>query len=222
MSGLRLAPFFPIRWTALEEGESYSSGVCGLRNQSVTSCELFVAKGAFIGNTKKNPFYEEICDAASVARLDFIINAVYNFRGKSKRLCQAILRSPPVWHDISSKEFSVMIDQDADVSIVSAFPLEDESPQVLKASWGWPPSPRKRGDVILVTGVREGSRGLLRHLILLINCQKVIPKGSCWNICGRESSLLKNAPIDFNAALDYTLPLSVSRKTSLLFRRMSA
>jgi len=41
-----------------------------------------IAEGVSIGHTKKNPFYDEICEAARLAKLDFIINCVYNSKRK--------------------------------------------------------------------------------------------------------------------------------------------
>jgi len=162
-------------------GKAILPGVCGYETIRDHHVSYSFAKGAFIGNTKKNPFYEEICDAARLARLDFIINAVYNFRGEVKEIVSGHFKEAHQFGmDISSKEFSVMIDQDADVSIVSAFPLEDEGPQVLKALGMATIATKKGGRSSWLRGFGEGfPRPFFGHLILLINCQKVIPKGSC-------------------------------------------
>ncbi|MBP1696286.1 MAG: hypothetical protein H6Q41_1474 [Deltaproteobacteria bacterium] len=188
-------------------GKAILPGVCGYETIRDHHVSYSFAKGAFIGNTKKNPFYEEICDAARLARLDFIINAVYNFRGEVKEIVSGHFKEAHQFGmDISSKEFSVMIDQDADVSIVSAFPLEDEGPQVLKALGMATIATKKGGTVILVTGVRGGfPEAFLRTFDIAYQLSKGDSKRLVLKYLREGKFIIENAPIDFNAALDYTL-----------------
>jgi nickel-dependent lactate racemase len=188
-------------------GKAILPGVCGyetIRNHHIS---YSFAQGAFIGNTKKNPFYEEICDAARLAKLDFIINAVYNFRGEVKEIVSGHFKEAQQFGiDLSSKEYSVNIDQDADVSIVSAFPLDDEGPQVLKALGMATIATKKGGTVILVAGVRGGfPEAFLQIFDTAYQLSKGDSKRLVLEYLREGKFIIENAPIDFNAALDYTL-----------------
>lgn len=188
-------------------GKAILPGVCGYETIRDHHVSYSFAEGAFIGNTKNNPFYEEICDAARLAKLDFIINAVYNFRGEVKEIVSGHFKEAHQFGmDLSSKEFSVTIDQDADVSIVSAFPLEDEGPQVLKALGMATIATKKGGTVILVTGVRGGfPEAFLRTFDIAYQLSKGDSKRLVLKYLREGKFIIESAPIDFNAALDYTL-----------------
>jgi nickel-dependent lactate racemase len=188
-------------------GKAILPGVCGYETIRDHHISYSFAKGAFIGNTKKNPFYEEICDAARLAKLDFIINAVYNFRGEVKEIVSGHFKEAHQFGiDISSKEFSVSIDQDADVSIVSAFPLEDEGPQVLKPLGMATIATKKGGTVILVAGVRGGfPEVFLQTFDIAYQMSKGDSKRLVLEYLREGKFIIENAPIDFNTALDYTL-----------------
>jgi nickel-dependent lactate racemase len=188
-------------------GKAILPGVCGYETIRDHHVSYSFAQGAFIGNTKKNPFYEEICDAARLAKLDFIINAVYNFRGEVKEIVSGHFKEAHQFGiDLSSKESSVNIDQDADVSIVSAFPLDDEGPQVLKALGMATLATKKGGTVILVAGVRGGfPEAFLQTFDRAYQLSKGDSKRLVLDYLREGKFIIENAPIDFNAALDYTL-----------------
>ena len=188
-------------------GKAILPGVCGYETIRDHHVSYSFAQGAFIGNTKKNPFYEEICDAARLAKLDFIINAVYNFRGEVKEIVSGHFKEAHQFGiDLSSKESSVNIDQDADVSIVSAFPLDDEGPQVLKALGMATLATKKGGTVILVAGVQGGfPEAFLQTFDRAYQLSKGDSKRLVLDYLREGKFIIENAPIDFNAALDYTL-----------------
>jgi nickel-dependent lactate racemase len=188
-------------------GKAILPGVCGYETIRDHHVSYSFAQGAFIGNTKENPFYEEICDAARLAKLDFIINAVYNFRGEVKEVVSGHFKEAHQFGiDLSAKEFSVSIDQDADVSIVSAFPLDDEGPQVLKALGMATLATKKGGTVILVAGVRGGfPEAFLQTFDRAYQLSKGDSKRLVLEYLREGKFIIANAPIDFNAALDYTL-----------------
>ena len=188
-------------------GKAILPGVCGYETIRDHHVSYSFAQGAFIGNTKKNPFYEEICDAARLAKLDFIINAVYNFRGEVKEIVSGHFKEAHQFGiDLSSEESSVNIDQDADVSIVSAFPLDDEGPQVLKALGMATLATKKGGTVILVAGVQGGfPEAFLQTFDRAYQLSKGDSKRLVLDYLREGKFIIENAPIDFNAALDYTL-----------------
>lgn len=165
-----------------------------------------LAKGASIGNIKDNPFYEEICEAARLANLDFIINAIYSSWGEVKGIVAGHFRMAHQFGvNLSLKELSVNINQDADVSILSAFPL-DEGPQVMKPLVPATMSTKKGGTVILVANVQGGiPETFLRAFDTAYQMAKGDPKRLVLQYLKERKLIIENAPLDFNSALNLTL-----------------
>jgi nickel-dependent lactate racemase len=108
--------------------------------------------------------------------------------------------------EMSLKELSVSIDEPADISIVSAFPLEDEGPQVLKPLGMATIATKKGGTVILVTGVRGGfPETFLQTFDHAYQLAKGDSKRLVLDYLKEGKFIIDNAPIDFNCALDFTL-----------------
>jgi lactate racemase len=188
-------------------GKAILPGVCGYQTVRDHHISYAFVKGAFIGNTKENPFYETVCEAARLGNLNFIINAVYNFRGEVKEIVSGhFIEAHRRGMEMSQKELSVGIDEYADVSIVSAFPLEDEGPQVLKPLGMATIVTKKGGTVILVTGVRGGfPETFLQTFDKAHQMAKGDSKKLVLDYLHEGKFIIDNAPIDFNVALDYTL-----------------
>ena len=97
------------------------------------------------------------------------------------------------------------IDEDADVSIVSAFPHE-EGPQVMKPISMAAMVTKKGGTVILVARVQGGiSEAFLQTFDIAHQMAKGDPKGFALEYLRERKLIIENAPIDFNGALSYTL-----------------
>ena len=159
-----------------------------------------------IGNIKNNRFYEEICEAARLANLNFIINAVYDSKGEVKGIISGHFREAHRHGiDLSSRELSVNIDQEADVTIVSAFPHE-EGPQVLKPLGTATMVTKKGGTVILVASVREG---IPETFLQTFDIAYQMAKGDSRNLALEyirdHKLIIEHAQLDFNEALKLTL-----------------
>ncbi len=107
-------------------------GICNYEAIRKHHLALMIAEWATLGNYKNNPFQNEICEAARLGKLDFIINTVHDSEEHVKTIVaghfqQAHLKGI----DTSMKELAVQFDQAADVTILSAFP-HSEGPQIMK------------------------------------------------------------------------------------------
>ena len=187
-------------------GKIILPGVCSYETIREHHWTHAITKGACIGNIIDNSFYEEICEAARLANLDFIINAVYNSKAEVKAVVSGHFRKAHQFGiDLSLKEFSVHIDQDADVSIVSAFPME-EGPQVTKPLGTATKVTRKGGMVILVASVPAGMpESFLQTFDVAYQRAKGDPKRLALESLQGGKPIIDNAPLDFNVALAMAL-----------------
>ncbi len=187
-------------------GKSILPGVSGYETIREHHLTYAFGKDSFIGNTKNNPFLEEIYEAARLADLNFIINAVYNSKGEVKEIVSGDLRKAhQLGADLSSREFSVNIDQKADVTIVSAFPL-DEGPQVMKPLSTATMVTKKGGTVILVASVRGGiPETFLQALDFAYQLAKGDLKKLASDYIRDHKLIIEHGQVDFNDALKLTL-----------------
>jgi nickel-dependent lactate racemase len=94
--------------------------------------ELMIDKGTFVGNREGNLFLGEILEAGRLAKLDFIVNAVYDSDDDVKAIVAGHFEEAHrAGVEMCVKELGVRFDQPADVTLLSSFPYV-EGPQVLK------------------------------------------------------------------------------------------
>ncbi len=165
-----------------------------------------IDEGAYIGNIKNNGFYEEICEAARLANLNFIINALYSPGGEIKGIVAGHFeKAHRHGIELSSKELAVQIDEDADVSIVSAFPHE-EGPQVMKSISMAAKVTKRGGTIILVARVQGGiPEPFIQAFDYAYEKANGDPRGLALEYIRERKLIVENAALDFNAALSYTL-----------------
>jgi nickel-dependent lactate racemase len=169
---------------------------------------LMIAEGAYIGNIKGNPFREELCEAGRLAKLDFIINAVYNSMEQVKRVVAGDFeKAHELGSDMGLKEYAVPFDQNADVTIASTFPY-DEGPQLIKPLGPATTVTKEGGTVILVAPAIQG--GKLPDPLLQAFDKAFAVSGTDRKKfvleCLRDGNLIvPHAPMDFNCALDLAL-----------------
>jgi len=179
---------------------------------------LMVARGASFGRISGNPFRDEICKAARMAQLDFIINAVYNANEEVKGIVAGDLEKAHVYGvEWSLKEYAAPIDDAADVTITSAFPHVEGS-QMLKPLGPATMITKPGGFVILFSSKIHGG-GFPEPLLDAFDTAFGLAGGDTKSLV---MSYLKNrklivptAPMDFNCALNLTL-LYLSRVKIIL------
>ena len=168
---------------------------------------LMLAPGAYIGNMEGNPFYEEICRAGELARLNFVVNAVYNSEEEVKAIVAGDFRKAhKEGAEMSLKEFAIKFNELSDVTVVSTFPL-DEGPQIIKPLGPAAMVTKPGGTVILVASIKGGR--VPDVLLEAFDSAAKIAEGDSKSLvlnCLREGKLIvPRAPMDFNCALDLTL-----------------
>ena len=181
-------------------------GVSGYETIREHHLACVLNKGAFIGNIKNNLFYEESCEAARLADLNFIVNTIYNSRGEVKGVVSGDFKKAHQFGvDLSLKEFSVNIDQQADVSIISAYP-HGEGPQIMKPLDPAAMVTKKGGTVILVASIQGGlPEAFLKTFDIAYQMAKGDPKKLVMKYLQERKLIIENGPLDMNAALDFTL-----------------
>lgn len=182
---------------------------------------LMVSEGVAFGKIKGNPFLDEVCQAAKMGRLNFIVNAVYNPREDVKAIVTGdFIKAYERGAALSLDEYSVRIDEKADVTLTSTFPYE-EGPQLIKPVCPAVEVTREGGFVILYAD-RIAGGGLPEPLMQAFDAAYATGCADTKELvltCMREGRLLApNVAMDFNCALDLTL-LHLNRVHVILVSR---
>ena len=179
---------------------------------------LTVGEGVAFGKIKDNPFLREVCEAARMARLDFIVNAVYNAREDTKAIVAGdFIEAYEHGVALSLREYAVKIAEQADVTVTSTFPYE-EGPQLIKPLCPAADVTKEGGFVILYADRIAGGR-LPDPLMKAFDAAYATGCTDTKDLvltCMREGRLLApEAAMDFNSALNLTL-LHLSRVNAIL------
>jgi nickel-dependent lactate racemase len=142
-------------------------------------------------------------EAARLARLDFIINAVYNAQHDVMTIVAGdVEEAHEAGVRMSLREYSAKVDQSADVTIISAFPYE-EGNQIIKPIIPAALVTKKGGTIVMVAPSIHGGRlpePLLEAFDTIwaqFHCDAA--KGAIE--CIKEGRLIiPSGPLDFNAA----------------------
>lgn len=179
-------------------------------------CALMIAKGAFLGNIAGNPFHQEICQAGRLAKLDFLINAVYNSREEVKGVVAGDFeKAQAIGVEMTLKEIAVYFDETADVTIVSAFPYT-EGAQLAKPFVPGTIVTRKGGIVILYAGTIRGmSEPFLEAFDIAFANSRGDTKRLVLDSLREGKTIIPDAPMDFIGALNTTL-LYLSRVKAIM------
>jgi lactate racemase len=183
---------------------------------------LMVAGGVSLGNVGSNPFRDEIWEAGRLAKLDFIINAVYDFNENVTGIVAGHFdKAHEFGAGLCLKEVGVHFNQLADVTITSAFPYT-EGPQIMKPLCPAAMVTKKGGIVILYADEIKGGRlptPLLEAFDTAFSISSGDMRQTVFDFLRRGELILPNAPMDFNAALNTTL-LYLSRVKILLVSKV--
>jgi lactate racemase len=169
---------------------------------------LMLAEGSFIGETERNPFVAEIREAGRLAKLDFIVNAIFDADEEVKSVVAGhFTEAHRAGTELCAKELAVRFDEPSDVTIMSAFPYID-GPQILKPLAATNAITRAGGTIILFADKIRGGRF---SPTLLDAFDKAFAKadGDIRKMIAdhiREGKLIvPGIQIDFNSALNCTL-----------------
>ena len=186
-----------------------------IRNHHIA---LMLAKGTLMGNCENNSFLSEIRDAGRLAKLDFIVNAVYDSDEDIKAIVAGHFEEAHrAGVKICSKELGVRFDQAADVTILSAFPYTD-GPQVMKTLSASNMVTKKGGTMILYARhIKSGqfAAPLLEIFDTAFALAGGDPRRLVTDHIRDNKPIIPGIPMDFNSALNMTL-LYVSRTKMVL------
>jgi nickel-dependent lactate racemase len=153
-----------------------------------------------------------------LAKLDFIVNAVYDSKERVKGVVAGHFeKAHSVGAAMCFDECSVEFSDAADVTIASTFPYT-EGPQLMKPLGPATAVTRKGGTVILFASAIRGGRVPEPFLKSFDTAFAICDKDAKQLVldCLRDRSVIvPDAPMDFNCALDLTL-LYLSRVNVIL------
>jgi nickel-dependent lactate racemase len=179
---------------------------------------LMIAEGVELGNLRSNPFHDEISEAARLAKLDFIVNAVYDSKERVKAIVAGHFeKAYSHGAEMCLDQCGVSFSAGADVTIASTFPYS-EGPQLMKPLGPATAVTKKGGTVILFASGIQGGRLPEPFLQSFDTAFAMCGKDGKQLVldCLRDKTvILPDAPMDFNAALDITL-LYLSRVNVVL------
>jgi nickel-dependent lactate racemase len=158
--------------------------------------------GSAAGNTEGNPFFEDIFNVAKMAKLDYIINAIYNLRGEIVEIVSgSFVEAFKVGVEIGRKSYGVLCRGVSDVTITTAFPY-DEGPQIIKPLGPAVRMTKNGGSVILVANLKERlPAGLLKAFSYVRGQRKESPETFIIEQLKARRPIIENAPMDFNMGL---------------------
>jgi nickel-dependent lactate racemase len=198
--------------------KSVLPGIAGYESIKNHHIALLLGKGVFMGNIENNPFRNEIREAGRLAKLDFIVNAVFDADEDVKNVVAGhFIEAHRVGVEICRKELGVRFNQPADVTLISAFPYTD-GPQVLKPLAASNMVTKKGGVVILYASQIKGGQfeaPLLEAFDTAFAMAGGDPKRLVTDHIRDNKPIIPGIPMDFNSALNMTL-LYVSRNRMIL------
>jgi nickel-dependent lactate racemase len=198
--------------------KSVLPGIAGYESIKNHHIALMLGKGVFVGNVESNPFLNEIHEAGRLAKLDFIVNAVFDANEDVKAVVAGhFVEAHRAGVEICQKELGVRFDQPADVTLISAFPYT-EGPQVLKPLATSNIVTKKGGVVILYASRIEGGQfasPLLEAFDTAFTMAGGDPRRLVTDHICDNNPIIPGIPMDFNSALNMTL-LYVSRTRMVL------
>ena len=107
-------------------------GICDFDTIRKHHLKNVVDPRSILGNLRENPFYEECCRIAELARMDFSVSCIYDSLG---RVCDIVAGDMFAVHragvEKTKASLGVPVSQTTDVTLVSSYPY-DEGPQIVK------------------------------------------------------------------------------------------
>ena len=180
---------------------------------------LMIAKGVVLGNCEGNPWRDEIYEAARLAKLEFVVNTIFDSDEDVKAIVAGDFRKAhPTGIAMCSKELGVTFDQAADVTISSAFPYTEGS-QILKPVVAATMVTKKGGTLLLYASGIEGGKfpaSLLEAFDAAFSKAAGVDRRQLVVDCLKDGRCIApNAAMDFNSALNIAL-LAQNRMKILL------
>jgi len=156
--------------------------------------------GTSLGNISTNLFLRDLIGGAKLAKLDFLINALYDLGCKVSGFVAGDLEKAYFsGAEKSYEEMGVKVKEDADLSIVSLYPY-DEGPQIFKSVLPAIMLTKLGGTVILVGDMQTGKP--FETLLEIFDKAKAVlgdkPIEVVQKYIDERKPIIPNTPLDFN------------------------
>jgi lactate racemase len=153
-----------------------------------------------LGNIRDNYFLHDLIAAGKLGKLDFLINTLYDPACKVNGFVSGDFEKAFFYGaEVSGKEQTVKVKEDADVSIVSLYPY-DEGPQIFKSVLPGIMLTKKGGTVIIVGDMQTGEP--FEKLLKVFDDAKAIVGKNPIEIVHKytleRKPIVPNIPLDFN------------------------
>ncbi len=221
---IAIGSILPHPWNGFGGGaKAILPGIAGWVTIKRHHLALVTAPGVTFGNLSGNPFHDEVYQAGKMARLDFIVDAVYNANEDVKGVVAGDFEEAYRYGaQLCVEEMGVGFEEAADVTIASVFPYCD-APQTMKPLGPATLVTKEGGTVILyVDELEQGCypESMLAAFSKALSLAKGDPRGLVFDYLSRGELIAPEAPMDNNSAINTTL-LFLSRVKVLLVSRDS-
>jgi nickel-dependent lactate racemase len=186
-------------------GKIIMPGVCDIASIREHHLYNMIKPGSTAGKTEGNPFWEDVCQVAKMAKLNFIINAIYNLRQEVVEIVSGdFIEAFKVGTELGKRYYGTWYKDTADLTITTTFP-HDEGPQIIKPLGSAAKMTRKGGTVVMVTKLREKLPShFLEAFSYVRNQNKGQPELFVLKLLKEKRPILEKAPVDFNMGLSFS------------------
>ena len=162
--------------------------------------------GCYVGNLETNPFHQEVCRVAEMARLTFIVNCVYDSREEVVDVVAGHFQKTHLSGIERSKEnYAFRFDEPADVTITSAYPYVEAAQTIKPIIPASLLTTKPGGSVIVVVTCRDEMPEPLLAALDAVYSRQPGHTGKLAVDTFKSSQLFVEGAIDFNCAIFYAL-----------------
>ena len=175
--------------------------------------------GCYIGNLETNPFYQEVCQVAEMARLTFIVNCVYNSREEVVDVVAGHFQKAHLAGIERSKEnYAFCLDEPADVTITSAYPYVEAAQTIKPIVPASLLATKPGGSVIIVVTCRDVMPEPLLTALDAVYSKRPEHTERLASDTFQSSQLFVEGAIDFNCAIFYALVCAARSSVTMVSR----
>jgi nickel-dependent lactate racemase len=175
--------------------------------------------GCYIGNLAINPFYQEVCRVAEMARLTFIVNCVYNSREEVVDVVAGHFQKAHLTGVERGKEsYAFHLGEPADVTITSAYPYVEAAQTIKPIVPASLLATKPGGSVIIVATCRDEMPEPLLAALDAVYSRHPKHTGRLAVDTFKSSQLFVEGAIDFNCAIFYALVCAARSSVTMVSR----
>ena len=177
-------------------------GICGYDTVREHHTGMVMEPGSFLGRIDGNPAYDFIRQASELIGLSYVIDCVVDAQGQPVEIVSGHpIEAHEAGVEICRDIYGVEVEEEADVTIASAYPHE-EGPQIIKPILPGAMTTKKGGILILVASCDGGLPETFLGMFDLVRQQNPEdPMETVLNHMRGRNAFLPKSPMDFNCAI---------------------